>query len=89
MIEATPLFTTQNTLTKELKQIARDCLAGKRLTKEQGLTLFNADLSFLGYLANKIRKRNINTLLILIETFTSSLPTFACSIVSFVRILSC
>lgn len=57
MFETAPLFTTQNSLSEELKQIAKDCLSGKRISSHQGLALFDADISFLGFLANKIREQ--------------------------------
>ena len=56
MIKTTPLFSSKNSLSNDLKKIANDCLSGKRISVQQAIALFDADISLLGYLANYIRE---------------------------------
>ena len=57
-------------LNADFKKIAEKVISGERITAQEGILLFDADLSFLGSLANFIREKNIKTLLISIETYT-------------------
>ena len=57
-------------LNADFKKIAEKVIGSERITFEDGIRLFDADLSFLGSLANFIREKNIKTLLISIETYT-------------------
>ena len=57
MKENTGLFTKEN-ISAELQQIAEKVFAGKRITSEEGLLLFEkGSLPFLGTLANHIREK--------------------------------
>lgn len=56
MIKTTPLFSSKNSLSNDLKKISNDCLSGKRISVQQAIALFDADISLLGYLANYIRE---------------------------------
>ena len=44
-------------LNTNFKKIAEKVIAGERITAEEGICLFDADLSFLGSLANFIREK--------------------------------
>ena len=62
-------ITSNKSLLPELKNITLKVINEERLTIDEGIFLFNADLSFLGSLANYIREKNTKTSLILIETY--------------------
>ena len=46
-----------NSLNANFKKITEKVIIGERITSEEGIRLFDADLSFIGTLANFIREK--------------------------------
>ncbi len=84
------IFTSKDFLNNELKAIASDVFAGKRISTEQGLKLFDADISFLGYLANYIREKkhqNITYFNRNIHIEPTNICVFDCKFCSYSKLL--
>ena len=60
----------KNTLHEDFKLIAKKIICEERITVKDGIRLFDAELSYLGALANYIREKNTRTIPISIEIYT-------------------
>lgn len=57
MTNSNTFLTSHKNLSDDFKHIANDVFSGKRISIDQGVKLFKADISFLGSLANYVREK--------------------------------
>ena len=57
MTHSNTFLTSHKNLSDDFKHIANDVFSGKRISIDQGVKLFDADISFLGSLANYVREK--------------------------------